>query len=258
MCLIVFCAAIAGHIQASYAQDTILQTVHNLSASGPGQLHAETEGRVCVFCHTPHDSGGVSPLWNRDLPASPYAIYQSSTLDANPGQPTGASKLCLSCHDGTIALGSVLSHTDRIRMVGGDFIPAGMTNLGTDLSDDHPISFQYTSGLAASDLQLVNPIGLPSEVKLDYSEQLQCTTCHDPHHDLYGKFLVLSSESGVLCMACHARTGWTLSSHSSSSAVVSGSLTADWPYATVAENACRACHRPHTAGGHERLLIFEN
>ena len=69
-----------------------------------------------------------------------YRIYQSSTFDAPASQPTGASKLCLSCHDGTIALGRVLSRADRIRMVGGDFMPAGLTNLGTDLSDDHPVS----------------------------------------------------------------------------------------------------------------------
>jgi hypothetical protein len=54
-------------------------------------------------------------------------------------------------------------------MSGGDFIPAGLTHLGTDLSDDHPVSFFYTSGLAASDRQLKSPAGLPSEVRLDAS-----------------------------------------------------------------------------------------
>jgi predicted CXXCH cytochrome family protein len=240
------------------AQDRVSDTVHNLSASGPGVIRAVSEAQVCIFCHAPHNTQGARPLWNRELPAASYRIYQSSTLDALPGQPTGSSKLCLSCHDGTIALGSVLSRADRIRMIGGDFIPAGLTNLGTDLSDDHPVSFFYTGGLAASDRQLVTPTALPPEIKLDASGQLQCTACHDAHHNLFGKFLVMPPEFGGLCMACHNMDGWGVCSHRSSGAVATGSAQADWPFNTVAENACRSCHRPHTAGGHERLLIFEN
>jgi predicted CXXCH cytochrome family protein len=188
---------------------------------------------------------------------SSYTIYGSSTLDAVPGQPTGASKLCLSCHDGTLALGSVLNRTDQIRMLGGEFLPSGLTNLDTDLSDDHPISFYYTSGLAASDSQLVDPQALPPQIRLDASEQLQCTACHDPHNNQYGGFLVMGNEFGALCTACHDMDGWLASPHKLSSASVSGAPSGNWPYATVAENACRSCHRPHTAGGRERLLILE-
>lgn len=146
------------------AQESIVNTVHNLSSGGPGTVRAVSESQVCIFCHTPHHTSGMSPLWNRATSQANYNIYQSTTLDAQPGQPTGSSKLCLSCHDGTIALGSVLSRSDKIQMVGGDFMPAGLTNLGTDLSDDHPISFLYGSGLAAADSQLVNPLLLPPEL----------------------------------------------------------------------------------------------
>jgi len=252
--------AMAG---AGVAQDRVSQTVHNLSAGGPGQLRAAAESQVCIFCHAPHHTRGVTPLWNRELPVASYQIYQSSTLDALPGQPTGASKLCLSCHDGTIALGNVLSRPDQIRMSGGDFIPSGLTNLGTDLSDDHPISFHYTPGIAASDIQLVSPSALPAEVRLDASGQMQCTSCHDAHHNVYGKFLVMRLEFGALCIACHDMEGWDASPHRTSGLAVAGSAgggaspRSDWPFNTVAENACRSCHRPHGAGGHERLLIFE-
>ncbi len=254
----VLCVVLVWSTPALRAQDRVSETVHNLSASGPGQTRAQAEGEVCIFCHAPHNTNAVSPLWNRDLPASSYRIYESSTLDARPGQPTGASKLCLSCHDGTIALGNVLSRADKIRMAGGDFMPAGLANLGTDLSDDHPISFHYTSGLAAADRQLASPGALPSEVKLDRTGQLQCTSCHDPHHNLYGAFLVMSDEFGRLCTACHLMDGWAQGSHRVASAAVSGARAGDWPYMTVAENACRSCHRSHTAGSHERLLIYEN
>jgi len=239
------------------AQDRVAQTVHNLSASGPGVVRAVSEQQVCIFCHAPHNTSGVRPLWNRELPLGSYRIYESSTLDADPQQPTGASKLCLSCHDGTIALGSVLSRGDQIRMMGGDFRPAGLTNLGTDLSDDHPISFFYTSGLAASDRQLVDPQSLPMQVRLDEDGQLQCTACHDPHNNSHGQFLVLSEAFGVLCAACHRMEGWPASAHEMSAASVAGAATTPWPFATVAENACRSCHRSHTAGGRHRLLIHE-
>lgn len=244
--------------RAGLAQQRVSEGVHNLSVSGGGVIRAESEQQVCIFCHAPHNTGGMTPLWNRELPSASYTIYQSSTLDAQPGQPTGSSKLCLSCHDGTIALGNVLSRADQIRMAGGDTIPAGLTNLGTDLSDDHPISFAYTSGLAASDQQLAHPAGLNPAVKLDASGALQCTSCHDPHNNMFGDFLVMSNEFGALCTVCHVMNGWSAGSHSLSNAGVSGSQSGDWPYPTVSQNACRSCHRPHTAGGHERLLIAEN
>jgi predicted CXXCH cytochrome family protein len=235
----------------------VSDTVHNLSASGPGRLRSADERQVCVFCHAPHNTGGVRPLWNREFSGASYKIYASSTLDARPGQPTGSSKLCLSCHDGTIALGSVLSRAERIRMTGGDYIPAGLTNLGTDLSDDHPVSFYYTSGLAASDGQLADPGALPAEIRLGPAGELECTACHDPHKNTFGDFLVKPNEFAGLCTSCHVMDGWAASAHRLSEASVRDASIGDWPYQTVAENACRACHRPHSAGGHERLMIAE-
>ncbi len=256
--LIVYFTTVGLMATSAIAQPRVSDTVHNLSAGGPGQVRATSEAQVCIFCHAPHNTGGMEPLWNRSLPMGSYTIYQSSTLDAQPGQPTGASKLCLSCHDGTIALGSVLSRNEIIQMAGGDYIPAGLTNLGTDLSDDHPISFFYSSGLAASDPQLANPATLPDDVELDAVGQLQCTACHDPHKNTFGDFLVRSNQFGQLCTVCHTMNGWSIAAHKNSPTSVAGATAADWPYPTVTENACRSCHRSHTAAGHERLLIFEN
>ncbi len=238
----------------SEAQDSIVNTPHNLSAGGPGTVRAVSESQVCIFCHAPHHTSGTSPLWNRATSQANYQIYQSTTLDAQPDQPTGSSKLCLSCHDGTIALGSVLSRPDQIQMVGGNFMPAGLTNLGTDLSDDHPISFLYSSGLAAADSQLVAPSALPPQLRLDANSQLQCTTCHDAHHNPNGKFLLMDNRFSALCTSCHERDGWATCSHNLSGASVAGAPQGNWPYATVSENACMNCHRPHGAEGSERLL----
>ena len=241
----------------AHAQQRVAETVHNLSVTGRGPVRAMSEAQVCLFCHAPHNTAGASALWNRGQPVSSYKIYESSTLDANPGQPTGSSKLCLSCHDGTIALGNVLSRREKIRMAGGDFIPAGLANLGTDLSDDHPVSFKYTSGLAASDQQLSAPHILPDHIKLDSEGRMQCTSCHDPHKNTYGNFLVSDDAFGQLCRSCHTMNGWSASSHRTSNATVSGSINEDWPHPTVAANACRACHRSHGAQGKQRLLTHE-
>ncbi len=243
------------------ASGTILTTKHNLSISGPGPVKSTTEVRVCVFCHTPHNaSSTVVPLWNRQNPVSVYSTYSSSTLYATVGQPTESSKMCLSCHDGTIALGSVLSETTEIPFAGGlRFIPTGPTRLGTDLSDDHPISFLYDTTLATQNGELADPSALPPEIQLDKNGNLQCTSCHDPHDDLNGKFLVVTDRNSILCTSCHNKTGWTGSSHNNSASTWNGQGTDPWPdtsYTTVSENGCQNCHKPHSAGGHERLLRY--
>ncbi len=59
----------------AWAQDRVSETVHNLSASGPGRVRAPSEQQVCIFCHAPHNTAGVRPLWKRELPLASYRIY---------------------------------------------------------------------------------------------------------------------------------------------------------------------------------------
>jgi hypothetical protein len=86
----------------------IAGTKHNLSATGPGPIKAATQTQICVFCHTPHGANLLNPpLWNREFSSANYVPYTSPSIQSTVGQPTSYSKLCLSCHDGTIAIGSV-------------------------------------------------------------------------------------------------------------------------------------------------------
>lgn len=240
----------------------IAQTKHNLSVSGPGPIKSATEEEICIFCHTPHRARTDIPfLWNREDSVESYTTYESSTLYALVGQPSGASKLCLSCHDGTIALGAVLSRDEEIVFEGGiRFLPQDRDSyIGTDLSDDHPVSFLYDDALAAERGDLVPPSSLTEEVQLDKDEMLQCTSCHDPHDDTLEKFLVETTQESALCLTCHRPTDWSASAHATSLATWNGIGADPWPhtpYSTVAENACENCHRPHTAGGHERILNY--
>ncbi len=242
---------------------SILSSKHNLSISGIGEIKATTESRVCIFCHTPHNARRDIPyLWNRSNRTINYIPYQSSTMYASVGQPTGASKLCLSCHDGTIAMGAVLSRPTEIQFIGGlRYLPEQRSSyLGTDLSDDHPVSFHYESSIDQGNNELANSSALPQKIKLDDGGQLQCTSCHDPHDDTWGNFLVMSNQFSQLCTGCHIKNGWPESAHAISPAQWNGQGVDPWPntdFNSVAKNGCENCHRPHSAGMHQRLLKRE-
>src|SRR5512140_2625822 len=133
-CLLGIARSPSVRAQAPSPSDMV-NTRHNLSVSGPGPIRALTETRICVFCHTPHNAAPLSPLWNKDLEPQVYTVYASSTLKAGPlPQPSGPTKLCLSCHDGTIALGAVINPAGGITMAGQDALPLdSLSNFGVDL-----------------------------------------------------------------------------------------------------------------------------
>ncbi|MDH3317958.1 MAG: multiheme c-type cytochrome, partial [Gammaproteobacteria bacterium] len=182
-------------------------TKHNLSVSGPGPVKAVTEDEICVFCHTPHGAEPIAaPLWNRELSGATYTPYASSSINASDiaATPGGSSKLCLSCHDGTLAIGAVnvangqVSPTIAMTGTGaGGTIAEGAgpqtgftRKLGVNLTNDHPISFTYDSALASADGELRDPSlephignrspGVRPVVPLEVGK-LECSSCHDPH-----------------------------------------------------------------------------
>ena len=193
------------------ATASIIDSKHNLSSSGPGPVKATSETEMCVFCHTPHggDQDAGAPLWNRALSNATYIPYLSSSMDASepPGDPGKSSKVCLSCHDGTLAIGTVgnlngkpaniaMSGTTNGLMPDGTLAKGtGYTrNLGVDMTNDHPISFIYDNTLTSNDGELRAPpvtsglativgnrsFGVKPVFPLE-DGQIQCPTCHDPH-----------------------------------------------------------------------------
>lgn len=229
--LVLFAAvSMAGTASAARISD-ISNTKHNFSATvAPTETvreaRAVSESQICAFCHTPHGATNEPrmPLWNRTLSNATYTPYTSTSIDAiDLGQPEGKSKLCLSCHDGTLALGSV-NVLNRVEFkkqgVQEDTIPfqgtrsdgtipdglgesTGFTRrIGTDLSNDHPISFTFDSAQAQRDGELFDPMmeshikerqhgsGPPFPQALETGVagylpledgQVECITCHDPH-----------------------------------------------------------------------------
>lgn len=199
----------------------IADTKHNLSTTGTGTIKSSDQTEICVFCHTPHDAikNDNIPLWNHTLSATAaYGVYTSPTFDGTAEElggktaaNAGVSNLCLSCHDGTVAVNSMNNPSNArptTTFAGDGKIPAGATNLGATadaLKNDHPVNFTYNPGSGAGlDSTLVATASLAG-VKL-FSDKVQCASCHDPHTsaDPTGKALLRVSMSGsTLCFACH-------------------------------------------------------
>lgn len=195
--MVVLMAVLAGMGVACLAQaGSIVGSKHDLSVTGL------TDGQICIACHTPHnaDTSTVdAPLWNHALTTATYTLYDSPTFTGKPSQtsPGGVSKLCLSCHDGTVALdafGGITTGT----MIGD----AG--NLSTDLKKSHPISFTYDSTLASDDGELTDPATLPAGWV--NNNKFECSSCHDVHNKLdVGKMLLKSNANSALCLTCHVK-----------------------------------------------------
>lgn len=98
---------------------SIADTRHNLTVSFNSNavfmnLARNDYGAVCVYCHTPHGANKQiqAPLWNRTVNPGNYTIYDKPTtlgLEGRMSLPGPSSLTCLSCHDGTIAIDSVLN-----------------------------------------------------------------------------------------------------------------------------------------------------
>lgn len=228
-----FLHSLTVHEEQAYA--TIVSTQHNLSKTGPGPIKAVSETQICVFCHTPHNADSSGPLWNHSLSAAAsYILPSSATLLSTPQNlPDGDSRLCLSCHDGTVAIGSVINlggaattismqDSGAGRLTADRLTPNIPGNFGTDLSGHHPVSIQVNSSLISDkqaqclsgviSMKLCNPA---TPIKLrptsnvyrtgPHTQQgVQCSSCHDPHEDpIPGTSKFLRVPASELCAKCH-------------------------------------------------------
>ncbi|MFN3076582.1 MAG: cytochrome c3 family protein [Alphaproteobacteria bacterium] len=254
----------AGVGFAGDAQAGIAATKHNLGTSGTGTNHLSAgTGEICVFCHTPHgsDSGAAAPLWNKKVSSpSNYTTYTSPTL-FNTTTLTGSMSLaCLSCHDGTQAMDTVMNAAGSGgynsagaamsgatwtggNQTGGKMGASVVANLGTDLSNDHPVGMKYrntdgaTTGIQAEFKQSTgsDPLfyvetastqtGAAANARDKYDlwlfprytggvsdgiPRVECATCHDPHSDnpLFLRVPNSVADGGSasgLCLTCHLK-----------------------------------------------------
>ncbi len=270
-----------------YLNASIVDTKHNMSSSGPGTVKSATEGEVCVFCHIPHNAQPGKPLWNRTMPTSSYTMYSStylerfnypvpSDLGSANSEPGQLSRQCLSCHDGTVAIGSI--YAVRGTALGSaiavsDTNPDGtMKNtssafIGTDLRKHHPVGFEYDSTKTLSigvDTKTIELKGTPdSPVKLFASSgknYVECSSCHDPHKN-NTKFLRVDNQGShganikKTCTSCHDKDGWTGSAHDSQTNTYSeASISTKYGTNRIDKLGCINCHTPHDGNAPEYLL----
>lgn len=304
--IIVFAAAIGTLFTAFMAGAGVPKKIenskHNMSSTPSaeqGTIKSDTVGgttEICVFCHTPHSGNTEAPLWNRSLyqsaPAG-YAPYTSDVMSAltystmeNPYLSSGSgaihakTRICLSCHDGTIAIGKVVNlptsfgnadpNTTNIAMVNTSSgkMPTGTAGyLGVNFQDDHPVAIQHNPGSSPGQDPELTSIGALSKVRLynivsgqiaatrSDGGYIECTSCHDAHDNQYGKFLIDDNQGSKICLTCHTKTGYNLpgaaeSIHTKSTtgyAPTTGGNPATLG-ADVGSVKCMDCHYPHRAG----------
>ncbi len=158
----------------------------------------------CQICHVNQNNineNPFTPLWINNLIEEYYIPYESSSLDANVGQPSNISKMCLSCHDGTIASDDNSGITNESYNI----VRSGMNY-------NHPISFTYDFLLAQKDRELyipeTTPSGLGNTIRNDLliDGKMECISCHNPHETRSDtKMLLISNEKSKLCLTCHIK-----------------------------------------------------
>jgi hypothetical protein len=230
--------AMAGALPGS----GIAGSLHDLSAGAAGgvAIGQASETRICVFCHTPHHSARKTdmvqgtqinyyPLWNHAL--STITSYQSYTngsdlpnglaeqlnadLSAGPG---GVSKLCLSCHDGSVAVNSYGTFDNNPSPgAGGIFMPnAFKIGAGGDLSNHHPVGFNFAAvqgvdtGIFDASTSLLGGTGLTINDVL-WNGNVECVSCHSVHNKGNEGFKFLWTYDGggpagtgsQICLSCH-------------------------------------------------------
>lgn len=169
----------------------VANTRHNLtqqSIGGGAQLMNPVRndyGEVCVYCHTPHQASSAlpAPLWNRTARTTTYTM--PAARDPGASQPGAASLACLSCHDGTVAIDSIINmpgpgRIDRAQERGqnDEFLSRAWRNASGADADTHAAldrtgclschspgtgrnAQDFTRALIGTDLRDDHPVGAP-------------------------------------------------------------------------------------------------
>lgn len=197
----------------------VRETKHNFTSQtySPGAFFYGTR-RVCSFCHTTHnaDATNPAPLWNHDNSSQTYDMYDSPSMNMSQTlQPNNGSLVCLSCHDGTIAINS-LNNVPGPEGAGSYGTPGGSaldgagkltsasdSYVGTNLQDDHPVGIIYDHTKDGDFYAKTGDPALYPDKLLSEGTYVECNSCHNPHDNTFGAFLVESNANSTLCGRCH-------------------------------------------------------
>lgn len=201
----------------------LANTNHNLYKT----IKSSDTDETCIFCHISQGgaSGGVAPLWNQALTSVGLTWVPLTTVrgTALPSDVTTAaiegSRACLSCHDGTVAEGSVLvyqsagSGASRTLSVSGADATAGNLSSGsqpyidpTHLEKrDHPLATPKPAAGAGFTNYVTSDggTGVWYRKSSNNIQYVQCQSCHEPHDDTVAPFLLISNAASAICKSCH-------------------------------------------------------
>ena len=227
-------------------------TVHDLGTVHNGMNYAATPAdplkRICIFCHAPHityrlstAAGGAGPqapdafdylpLWNHQL----QATYNYTMYENGPGAPTQKAKasqaivngmtpgstslLCLSCHDGSVAINQYGNSDQASQSSGGATISANyVIGQGKYLGNHHPIGFNYDNvqtgdtEIRSADTAMLTPTTFVRDHLLGAGNQyMECGTCHAVHNkgNTGERLLWRSDQNSELCLTCHDKGIYT-------------------------------------------------
>jgi hypothetical protein len=182
---------------------------------------------LCNFCHVAHKFGSAPTgpgylLWNHTLSSvASYGVYTSDSMRSTPTDLGGqlvVSNLCLSCHDGTVAINSWYEGQPAANFQplpqGTLFMPSDTTV--RDLTKQHPVNFVYPDATTAAAIGIqpaadLNSVDGNGNVPL-FNGRMQCATCHDPHagpssgaHLFFRTFPSTPAQTltGTTCVYCH-------------------------------------------------------
>jgi len=210
-----------GGPSASAGDETIVEVREDgtFGIDGSGHDFATAQGEAgngydvltgadisCVGCHVPHNTNSeeegalFSQYYDGAGTTTDDGLTPPSKLYDFSGFST-ATKLCMSCHDGTMTVPQTAGTTTEDTSGAGGTQVTMMDNVITrDLNDDHPVGVEYnthrfrplaTMSYSATTWRAdLNDNGDDTYAYLshnDTSDQVvSCYSCHDPHLDLDG------------------------------------------------------------------------
>lgn len=198
---------------------------------------------LCTFCHTPHKAIQTLLLWNHTLSKNTFSWDVPATT-AGTKFPTfkgdtykGPTAKCLSCHDGTVAIGDVAWFGEAKPSVIDDTKhDSGSANIASttgSMAGNHPVAMPYpynnakntyngtTTGDAAyltewqatplANIRIFNDNGGDITAGAVAGKTgIECSSCHDPHNklavdDLFLRGKISGSDTNYICLKCHIK-----------------------------------------------------
>ena len=237
--------AVAGSVAAllplAMAFAAITNSKHDLSSGSTAAVKSTGTDQICVFCHTPHKAQSTQVLWNHSASLNSAfswgGVTQTSGGTTLPTTLSTRSLRCLSCHDGSVALGDVTNFGGAAtnlpvsgtgvdsngKLTDAYYVVGGAGNMG----GNHPVGIPYpgqsgtynginttvTSGggtgyvaAAAITGSGTTTVKLFADATTPSVVGVECGSCHDVHNSQsLPSLLWKSNAASALCLSCHQK-----------------------------------------------------